>query len=291
MDQPPVLFDPDKVDQLEVTTFLREVVEYSRERVGRRKLEIPVAGLSALTTIQKRPLSIASVLRQKDGPSLILSIKRQRLNGEPLIAHNYNPVEIAKFFAKAGARAVSVTTDPVYYQGELHHVTLVSEEVSIPVIRQDFIFDEYQVIESRAAGADGISLIVSMLGQQRLRNLLSLTQRLRMTAIVVVHNEAELDRALELEPRVIGINNRDWNNFDIDLSRTPRLIGKIPHHIVTVSVGGISTPEELAYVAETGVHAVQIGAKLLEASDPQAAIRKMYSLVDSDPTDPWEFLE
>lgn len=289
MDKPPVLYDPDKVDQLEVTSFLHEVIQYSRERVTRRKGEVPLGGLSALTTIQKRPLPLASVLRQKRKPSLVLSIKQQRLNGESLIPlADYNPEKIARDFADTGVSALSVTTDPRYYSGQLHHLTLISKEVKVPVIRQDFIFDEYQVIEARAAGADGLSLIVSMLGQQRLRNLLSLTQRLRMTAVVMVHNQAELARVLELDPRVIGINNRDWNTLEVDLSRTHELRPGIPPHIVTLSMGGITTAQELAYVAETGVDAVQIGASVLAADNPHQAVQNMFALVENDPTDPWD---
>jgi indole-3-glycerol phosphate synthase len=294
MDQPPVLYDPDIVDQLEVTTFLREVVEYSRDRVARRKQEVPLRALSALTSIQKRPLPITNALRRSNGPALVLTVKQQRLHGDALMSiDDYNPEELARLYAQLGAHALSVTTDPRYYNGELHHLTLISkeEEISIPVIRQDFIFDEYQVIEARAAGADGVQLIASMLGQQRLRNLLSLTQRLRMTAVVIVHNEAELERALELDPRLIGINNQDWHTFDIDLKVTHQLVSQVPQHIVTLSIGGIDTPQALAYVTEAGVDAVQVGSAVLRATDPSAKVKELFALVGGDPTEPQDTLE
>jgi indole-3-glycerol phosphate synthase len=292
MDQPPVLYDPDKVDQLEITSFLSEVVAYSRKRVVERKSQVPLSGLNALTTIQHRPIPIANALRQSGGPSLIATVKSQQINGEPVMeSDDFHPVELARTFVEIGAKAVSVTTDPKYYRGNLHHLMLIAGEIDLPVLRQDFIFEEYQVIEARAAGADGITLIASMLGQQRLRNLLSLTQRLRMSALVVVHNEEELARAVELDPRLIGINNRDWSTFEIDVTRTERLAPKIPDHIVVVSVGGISSPEILRRVADVGVDAVQVGSHLLTSDDPLATIQELFSLVDNDPTDPWKILE
>lgn len=290
MDQPPVLYDPDKVDQLDIPAFLHEVIEYTRERVAQRMAEVPATGLSALTTIRRRPLPVADVLRRSD-ISLIASIKRQRLNGKPLLApEDYHPVDLARSFVQAGASAITVTTNPKYYAGDLHDLALISGEVNVPTIRQDFIFDEYQVIEARAAGADGLILLASMLGQQRLRNLLSLTQRLRMTAIVVVHNEEELDRVLELDPRIIGINNRDWDDFTVNLERTVELSQKIPRHIVVISLGGIDTPEKLQYVTQGRINGVHIGARLLSTADPFETVQHLYSLIDSDPTDPWEEL-
>lgn len=292
MDQPPVLYDPDKVDTIEVTNFLSEVVAYSRKRVSERKAQVPMSGLTALTTIQKRPIPISNALKQGNGPALVASIKSRCLNGRTLIeAQNYTPVDLARTFIEIGAKALTVAADPQYYDGSLHHLMLVAGEVQVPVICHDFIFEEYQVMEARAAGADGLTLIVSMLGQQRLRNLLSLTQRLRMTAMVVIHTEEELDRALELDPRLIGINNRDWKRFEIDLTRTKRFVKRIPDHIVTVSVGGIETADALREVTEAGVDAVQIGARLLTSSDPLATVQELFSLVDSDPTDPWKILE
>ena len=290
MDQPPILHDPDKVDQLAIPPFLHEVIAEARERVAARMADVPLTGLSALSTIRRRPVAVADVLRGSD-ISLVATVKRQTLAGKVLIAPgDYHPVEIARSFVQAGAAAVSVTTNPKYYAGDLHDLALVSGEIDVPTIRQDFIFDEYQVIETRAAGADGLMLLTSMLGQQRLRNLLSLTQRLRMTAIVVVHNKEELERALELDPRIIGINNRNWHDFTVDLDRTVELSRLIPRHIVTISLGGIDTPEKLQYIAQSRVNAVSIGAELLTGQDAFDTVQNLYSLIDSDPTDPWEEL-
>ena len=290
MDQPPILYDPDKVDQLDIPPFLGEVIEYTRERVAARMADVPVTGLSALTTIRRRPVPVADVLRGSD-ISLIATVKHQKLDGIQLIkGDNYHPVELARAFVNAGASAVAVTTNPKYYAGDLHDLALISGEVDVPTIRQDFIFDEYQVIETRAAGADGLVLFTSMLGQQRLRNLLSLTQRLRMTAIVVIHNAEELERVLELDPRIIGINNRNWHDFTVDLERTVELSQQIPRHIVTVSLGGIDMPEKLQYIAQNRVNAVSMGAGLLGEDNSFDTVQHLYSLIDSDPTDPWEAL-
>ncbi len=290
MDQPPILYDPDKVDQLDIPPFLREVIKDTRERVAVRMAEVPLSGLSALSTIRRRPVPVADVLRGKD-LSLIATVKRYEINGKQLIdPERYHLVDLARNFVSAGASAVSVATNPRYYVGDLHDLALISGEVKVPTIRQDFIFDEYQVIETRASGADGLILIASMLGQQRLRNLLSLTQRLRMTAIVMIHNEEELERALELDPRIIGINNRNWEDFSINLERTMELSKRIPRHIVTISFSGINSPEKLQYIAQSRVNAVSIGSELMGEDDAFDTVQHLFSLIESDPTDPWEDL-
>jgi indole-3-glycerol phosphate synthase len=291
MDQPQDVVDPDVVDQLEITGFLNEVMVHTRRRVHQRQQEVPISGLRALNSIQKRPLDLMSALRSHDGVSLIVEIKRQSHNGKLLVEGRYEPDEIARFFARLGVQAVSVATDPRYYQGDLHHLIYVARAVNIPVLRHDFVFDRYQVYEARAAGADGVILIASLLGEYRLWDLVSFTQRLSMTAVVQVETHEELERALQADPRVIGISNVDWRTLDVDLSKTTQLTRLIPDHIVVISMGGVRTAEDVALVAEAGVDAILAGEAILSAPDPQAAIHELFSLLDSDPTRPTTQIE
>lgn len=290
MDQPP-LIDPDLLDRLEISGFLEEIVNHTRQRVAERQKVVPIAGLRALASIQKRPLDLASVLKYELGLSLVVEIKRRSPDGTLHIPGRYDPVEIARLFETAGAQALSVATDYRYYQGEIYHLTQVKDVAHVPVLRRDFVFDEYQIFEARAAGADGVYLLAALMGENRLRNLISLTQRLRMTAIVQVQDVEELERALVSDPRVIGVSNVDIRTFEVDLYRTLRLRELIPDHIVTISMGGIRTPDDVEFIAATGVHAIQVGESLLTAEDVTATIRHLFSYVEHDPTDPWKTVE
>jgi indole-3-glycerol phosphate synthase len=256
-----------------------------RQRVAQGKIEMPLSGLRALISIQRRPLDLSSVLRRARGLSLIVDIKRQSHRGKPLIQVPYNPVELAHLYEELGVQALSVATDPYYFQGDLYDLAVVAETVQIPVLRNDFVHDGYQVYEARAAGADGVILIAALLGEHRLWGLVSITQRLRMTAVVQVQNEEELARALKADPLVIAISNVDWRTFEVDLTRTPRLRPQIPDHIVVVSMGGLRTPEDVALIKEAGVDAVSLGEAILGVPDPVQALSELFSLVDDDPTE------
>ncbi|MCQ3931140.1 MAG: hypothetical protein DPW16_11845 [Chloroflexi bacterium] len=281
MDQPQNLRDPNALDELEISGFLAEIMENIRQQLEINKQEISQSGLHALTSIQRRALALSSVLRYDRGLSLIVELKRQSHRGKTLV-DRYDPVEQAHLFENLGVQALSVATNPLYYQGEIHHLTLVSQETRIPVIRNDFVFDRYQVHEARAAGADAVILIAALLGEYRLWDLVSITQRLRMTAVVQVQNEQELARTLKSDPLVIAISNVDWRTFDVDLSRTTRLCPQIPRHIVVVSMGGIRTPEDMAMVAESGIDGVVVGEGLLGVPNPEEAIHTLFSLVNPD---------
>lgn len=291
MDQPRIIYDPDVLDKFEITGFLSGVVNHVRERVATREQQVPIAGLQALSSLQKRPADLVSALKHDQGLSLIVEIKRQSHTGKLLIEGRYEPDALARLYESLGVQAVAVATEPHYYAGELHHVIYVSEAVRVPVLRQDFVFDRYQVHEARAAGADGVILIASLLGEYRLWDLVSLTQRLRMTAVVQVENEEELHRALKSDPRVIGISNVDWRTLEVDLSKTTHLCKQIPDHTLVISMGGMRTPEDVALIAEAGADAILIGEAILQAPDPTEAIRDLYSLIDNDPTDPWKTIE
>ena len=227
MDQPQKIYDPDSEEQ-HISGFLNEALTDVVKRVGQRQKEVSIAGLQGLISMQKRPLDLMSVLRHNQQLSLIVEIKKQSHTGVQLVEGRYEPDEIARFFAESGVQAVAVATNPRYYAGQLHHITYVSTVVRIPVIRQDFVFDRYQVYEARAAGADAVILIASLLGEIRLWDLVSLTQRLNMTAVVQVADEAELKQAVEAGPRVIVISNVDWRTLEVDFDITRRLSVQVP---------------------------------------------------------------
>jgi len=180
-----------------------------------------------------------------------------------VIVESFEPVAIAKIYARAGVEAISVLTDERFFQGHLDYLQLIRDAVAQPLLRKDFIIDSLQITEAAAAGADAILLIVAALEQDQLIALLETAATYQLDALVEVHTFHELDRALETEARVIGINNRNLATFQIDLGVTERLSEEVPEEIVLVSESGIRTAEDLARIKACGVDAVLIGEALM----------------------------
>jgi len=247
--------------------------------VEERKKEVPLAGVLALASMQDRPLDVVGALRQERGVTLLVQISRTAPDREELL-ENFDPLALAKRFESAGAAGLVVATNRAYYRGGVADLTLVSQTVEIPVIRQDLIFDEYQVVEARAAGADGV-LLMSNIDAERLRNLVSITQRNRMTELVQVRTERELNLVLPLEPRCIVLTSRQPDSAEVDFALIKHLRRQIPPYMVVVSnLAGITRPEQVAQLADCGVEAVIVGHNLLGGIDPSQAIRALLHLVE-----------
>jgi indole-3-glycerol phosphate synthase len=168
-----------------------------------------------------------------------------------------------------------VLTDEKYFQGSLADLTTIHHTVSLPVLRKDFTIDPYQVYESRAAHADAILLIVAGLDDARLGELLKLSQELGLSALLEVHTAQELERILPLQPRLIGINNRDLRTFHTDLDTTLRLLPSIPPEVTVVSESGIQTATDIARLRDKGVHAFLVGESLMRAVEPGLKLREL----------------
>jgi indole-3-glycerol phosphate synthase len=205
----------------------------------------------------------AAALRQGQGKVALIAEIKKASPSAGVIAEQFDPVAIAKNYARAGAEAISVLTDEPFFQGHLDHLRAVRGAVGQPLLRKDFILDPLQIMEAAAAGADAILLIVAALEQEELVALLGTAALYQLDVLVEVHTLPELDRALETEATVIGINNRDLRTFQIDLSVTETLSEQVPNEIVLVSESGIRTAEDLARVKACGVDAVLIGEALM----------------------------
>jgi len=210
--------------------------------------------------------NLTALDRGPDQLALIAEIKKASPSAG-VIAEWFDPVAIAKNYAHAGAEAISVLTDEQFFQGRLEYLSQVRAVVSIPLLRKDFILDELQIIESAAAGADAILLIVAALGQAQLVHLLEVAATYQLEALVEVHSLAELDRALETDAQIIGINNRNLSTFEVDLGVTEILSDEVPSDIVVVSESGIKTATDLARIRACGVNAVLIGEALMRAQN------------------------
>jgi indole-3-glycerol phosphate synthase len=204
----------------------------------------------------------AAVQREEGKLALIAEIKKASPSAG-VIVESFDPVAIAKNYARAGVDAISVLTDERFFQGHLDYLNAVRAAVPQPLLRKDFVLDPLQIMEAAAAGADAILLIVAALSQEELASLLETASLYQLDALVEVHTLLELDRALEAEARIIGINNRNLATFEVDLSVTEKLSEQVPNDIVLVSESGIRTADDLARIKACGVDAVLIGEALM----------------------------
>jgi len=191
------------------------------------------------------------------------------------IAGKYDPVAQAKLYERGGAGAISVLTDQEYFKGCLEDMKKVRSEVALPVLRKDFILTEAQVYESVASGADAFLLIVAALTDDELKRLYELGRTLQSDVLVEVHDLAEMDRALEIDAEIIGINNRNLHTFEVDLKTTSELAPEIPSECLGISESGIRTREDVEFVKEQGIHCLLIGESLMRDGDPEKALKQL----------------
>jgi indole-3-glycerol phosphate synthase len=191
------------------------------------------------------------------------------------IAGKYDPVAQAKSYERGGAGAISVLTDQEYFKGCLEDMKKVRSEVALPVLRKDFILTEAQVYESVASGADAFLLIVAALTDEELKRLYELGRTLQSDVLVEVHDLAEMDRALEIDAEIIGINNRNLHTFEVDLKTTSELAPEVPSECLGISESGIRTREDVEFVKEQGIHCLLIGESLMRDGDPEKALKQL----------------
>jgi indole-3-glycerol phosphate synthase len=263
--------------------ILDEIMTYHREQLPKRKRETPLEDLRAFSSLAAKPLDFYAALRTP-GVSLIAECKKASPS-KGLMMPDYDPAALARTYVRAGAAAISVLTDGRHFQGSLADLRDVKEATvklssgsggrGVPILRKDFIFDPYQVYEARVAGADALLLIVSVLEDGELKKLLSLTHQLGMQALVEVHTEQELQRALALGARIVGINNRNLQTFEVDFANTARLRRLIPPDVAAVGESGLKTPADVAHMRDIGVDAVLVGETLVRSRDRLATAQSL----------------
>ena len=186
-----------------------------------------------------------------------------------------NRAAIAQQYERGGAAAISVLTEPTFFDGRLEHLAAVRATVALPLLRKDFIVDEYQLFEALAAGADAILLIVAALEQSDLARLQARAWQLGLAALVEVHDEAELDRAVDSGARLVGVNNRNLRTLQVDVDASYRLVARVPRGVVAVSESGLQTRHDLEGLAAAGYQAFLIGERFMTDPDPAAAIKEL----------------
>ena len=255
---------------------LEEIIAQKRKEVAetkasglQRKLEDRVQGMPA-------PRDFASAL-SGEAVSLIAEVKKASPSAG-LIRDPFDPVAIAKAYESAGAGAISVLTDEKFFQGKLGDLTAIRNATLLPCLRKDFIVDEIQLLEARAAKADAVLLIVASLNDSELKFLYDRAKNLGLHVLVEVHDEPELDRAVTLGAAIIGINNRDLAKMEVSLNTTVQLVPKIPDDRIIVSESGIKTRDDVQMLKMLGVDAILVGESLLKQENIEAATRTLMGL-------------
>jgi indole-3-glycerol phosphate synthase len=209
------------------------------------------------------------------GRSNVIAECKRRSPSRGVLAANYDPVAIARQYEAGGAVAISVLTEPTFFDGALEHLAAVRRAVTLPLLRKDFIVDEYQLLEARANGADAALLIVAALGQADLVRLQRRAWELGLAALVEVHDEDELTRAIDSGARIIGVNNRNLRTLAVDVAASRRLGARIPADVTGVSESGLTSRADLEELAGQGYKAFLIGERFMTASDPAKAIAEL----------------
>jgi indole-3-glycerol phosphate synthase len=254
------------------------IMDWKRVEVPKQMEEMSLAQVKAFASLAPAPLDFAAALTANAGASLIAEVKRASPS-KGLIAKDWDPDQIAETYARNGAAAISCLTDSRFFQGKLEYLTGIKEHLrtlgkQVPVLRKDFLYHEYQVYEARMAGADAVLLIVGVLSDNDLRSLYKLTYSLGMQALVEIHDEAELARALKIDAHILGVNNRNLKTFQVDIETTGRLRALVPEGKILVGESGIRDINDVRRMAEMGCDAILVGETFckLRQEDRGAAV-------------------
>lgn len=256
-------------------TILDKILAHKVDEVVAAKQQKSLDDVRTAAESMPRVLDFVGALR-KDTVALIAEVKKASPSKGVMI-ENFDPLQLATTYSENGASAISCLTDEQFFQGHLDYLATINANVAIPTLRKDFVIDPYQVYEARVAGASAVLLIVAALSDSQLADLHQLITSLGMAALVEVHNEAELERAMAIEPTLIGINNRDLKTFTVDLQTTARIAALVPDSVTLVAESGLKTTDDVVFMGQLGAHAVLIGEGLVTSGTIGATVRDFSS--------------
>lgn len=259
--------------------MLHKIVEQKKQEVARLKQTSSIQALLRQAEAMEPPRGFRRALLDSQRPVSVIAEVKKASPSKGLIRPAFDPLAIAREYEQAGVEAISVLTDHPFFQGELSSLTAIHQAVGRPLLRKDFLLDEIQVVEARAAGADCILLIAAILEPQRLAALAQAAKELGMDVLAEVHDEWELEQVMSHStPDLLGINNRDLRSFQVDLETTARLLPSVPPGLPVVSESGISTPEDLAFLQRAGVRAVLIGEHFMRQEQIARAVTELFGV-------------
>jgi len=257
--------------------ILDRIVEAKAVRLdeARRRVPFELLARKALAIAgSPRERSLAGALRRRERANIIAEIKH-RSPSKGIIREDFDPACIAESYVSGGASALSVLCEEDFFGGSLTHLEAIRRCVDLPLLRKDFIFDPYQLYESRVAGADAVLLIVAILEDELLEKLIGLANELGLDALVEVHSEGEMGRAAFAGASIIGVNNRDLTTFTVDLDTSIQLAPLAPEGAILVSESGISEGSDIRRLRSAGFNAFLVGERLMRAQDPGEALRRL----------------
>ncbi len=253
---------------------LKTIVAHKLVEIAAAKERCSLAELERQLTGASPVMDFAAAIRNDPKISLIAEVKRASPSAG-LIREDFDPVAIARTYASAGATCISVLTDEHFFQGHLDFLRAIRAAVNVPLLRKDFVLDEYQVVQARVAGADAVLLIAECLDEKRLQQLQDRIVELGMTALVELHDGENLEKVLAVSPSLVGVNNRNLKTFEVDLEHTLRMRERISSDILLVGESGIRTRDDVLRLERAGVNAMLVGESLMRQADIGAAVREL----------------
>jgi indole-3-glycerol phosphate synthase len=264
--------------QVEKPTILKNILQRKQEEVAARKKQSSISELEKTISRLGSPRGFTQALMNqinRKRPAVIAEIKKASPS-KGLLREDFQPANIAQSYAENGATCLSVLTDIDFFQGHDSYLQEARAACSLPVIRKDFMVDPYQIVESRGLGADCILLIVAALDGEQLHELAASAKEHDLDCLIEVHNQFELERALEMSPELIGINNRDLHSFNTSLDTTYKLLETIPEGTAVVTESGILTREDVDEMIQHGVYGFLVGETFMRAADPGQKLKELF---------------
>lgn len=260
--------------------ILKKILARKVEEVTKRKQRMPVEDLQEIASAIESPRGFAAALQSKaeaKKPAIIAEIKKASPS-KGVIRENFKPLEIAQDYAMNGATCLSILTDKDFFQGSEAYLQMARESCPLPVLRKDFMIDPYQIYESRALGADCILLIVAALEDQQMHELANIANEQGMDVLVETHNADELQRALALETKLIGINNRNLRTFETSLQTTLDLKNSVPEDCLVITESGIHSHQDVQLMLDNDIYTFLVGEAFMRAEYPGQKMRELFSL-------------